>query len=248
MNKTTKIDKQKAIELRTEGKTYNEISALLGCSVDWCKRNLSQIAKTSNTQDDLIVSECLDKALSKQGITSSEIITTIKKHKPELQYSSYKQIEPIYKRIRRRILTNPNAIIRPYWMLPDTPTECYHSILQAVDLMDRRIDEEIEEIKLTHGLDDSYTKSLKHALYSLCQLGNLFSSIPSDVTASNIDDVINLLEERNSNDGGNQQYTTLHPIYISNKKCSEQDEIDALCFDANNENLAESIELQYFTE
>lgn len=40
------VDKQKALELREQGKSYAEISEELGCSIDWCKRNLKGIKGT----------------------------------------------------------------------------------------------------------------------------------------------------------------------------------------------------------
>ena len=41
----TKVDLALAIKLREEGLSYKQISAELGCSVDWCKRNLSSTTK-----------------------------------------------------------------------------------------------------------------------------------------------------------------------------------------------------------
>ena len=35
------FDKEKAKELRKQGKTYQQISEELGCSISWCKANLN---------------------------------------------------------------------------------------------------------------------------------------------------------------------------------------------------------------
>lgn len=35
-----RVDKELAVKLRTEGKTYPEIVSILGCSLAWCKLNL----------------------------------------------------------------------------------------------------------------------------------------------------------------------------------------------------------------
>lgn len=42
MNKH-KFDIEKAEELRTQGKTYRQISLEMGCSIAWCKKNLANI-------------------------------------------------------------------------------------------------------------------------------------------------------------------------------------------------------------
>ena len=39
------IDKQQAIILREQGKSYQEIAQQLGCSIPWCKANLKHVPK-----------------------------------------------------------------------------------------------------------------------------------------------------------------------------------------------------------
>lgn len=39
------IDRIKAEQLRTEGKSYPEIAEIIGCSVSWAKQNLSSVSK-----------------------------------------------------------------------------------------------------------------------------------------------------------------------------------------------------------
>lgn len=41
------VNKDEAIKLRLSGKNYQEISNMLGCSVDWCKVNLKGYKKPS---------------------------------------------------------------------------------------------------------------------------------------------------------------------------------------------------------
>jgi hypothetical protein len=40
-----KVDKAKAIELRNQGKTYLQITEILGCSMSWCKQTLKEFKK-----------------------------------------------------------------------------------------------------------------------------------------------------------------------------------------------------------
>jgi hypothetical protein len=41
----SKVNKTKAIQLRTEGKTYLQITEILGCSMSWCKQTLKEFKK-----------------------------------------------------------------------------------------------------------------------------------------------------------------------------------------------------------
>lgn len=47
------VDKEKAIQLRKQGKKYSEIATLLNCSVDWCKKNLKGIKKEVTIKETL---------------------------------------------------------------------------------------------------------------------------------------------------------------------------------------------------
>ena len=46
------IDKQRAVELKESGLTNKEIAQRLGCSEDWCKKNLKGIKKKDIKPED----------------------------------------------------------------------------------------------------------------------------------------------------------------------------------------------------
>ena len=185
------IDKQQAITLRQQGCTYNEIANTIGCSVDWCKRNLKEVKKNTNEAD--ILTDCLHKATSKIGITNTEIQSIIRQHMLELK--TYAQIEPIYKRMKRKIQQNKQAIIRPVWMIPDKAQQCFDSLLISVNNLDARIDDEVNMIRMELQLDKSYSKSIKYALFSLTQMGEAFTGRPIESVLSYIHSTIAKLNQ-----------------------------------------------------
>jgi len=187
------VDKQKAIKLRENGCTYTQISEQLGCSVDWCKRNLKGVKK--NTTEIDILSECMTLALSNTGITNNEIQYIITKHIPTL--TEYKDIEPVYKRIKRKIQQNKQAIIRPVWMNYKTPQTSFSSVLLSVNALNERIDDEINNIRRELQLGEEYTKPLKFAVFSLSQIGELFTGRPVDSVLSYLHDTIDKLQSAN---------------------------------------------------
>lgn len=75
--------KQRAIELRRKGLTYQEISSALdgAVSVDWCKRNLKGIQKEKVS--DACVLELIEKATRPEGMTVYEANAVMFKHNKE---------------------------------------------------------------------------------------------------------------------------------------------------------------------
>lgn len=60
------VDKNKAVELRNLGHNYQEISDKVGCSVDWCKRNLKGVTKGASLKEVIKLHEVYV-AYSKEG-------------------------------------------------------------------------------------------------------------------------------------------------------------------------------------
>lgn len=49
--KENMIDKALATNLRKQGNTYKNIASIMGCSVAWCKKNLSEVEVDSLEQN-----------------------------------------------------------------------------------------------------------------------------------------------------------------------------------------------------
>lgn len=114
--------REKAVELRKQGKTYKEIVQLLdgAVSLDWCKRNLKGVLKKEDNSACIAELELL--ASRPEGITEYEATGIIFKH--------FENATPNKVRyIKRVIKENPKLLIRPDWSDAEQPTESYRSIM-----------------------------------------------------------------------------------------------------------------------
>ena len=202
------INKEKAIDLRKQGHTYQQIADALGCSVDWCKRNLSKIPKNTKSID--VYALCRQKAQSRDGITNQEIQHNIRLCFPE--YTTYKQIEPEYKRIKRKLNQDKECVIRPHWMIPNKAQQCMSSLLMSVNALEDRINDEINTIRSELGLSDEYSRGLLYSLISLTSGGVLLHGRPVESIIDGLQHAIEKLEDRNNIGGAPfDTYNTMQP-------------------------------------
>jgi hypothetical protein len=194
------INKEKAIELRTQGLTYLEISKLLECSVDWCKVNLKGVPKKpKSTELKEIITDLVKRAKSKEGITSGCIRKETRKlygndfskEQNELEIKNMKSI-------RDKVKTHKDSVIRPYWLIPECSREVYHAVLRKLQERDEREQEDIDEIRSMFGMDESYSDSIAYALLSMSSNGSkiLKRSVVTEI--NRIGDIVDVLEERNT--------------------------------------------------
>lgn len=67
------VNYELAVQLRKQGMKYQEIANHLGCSLDWCKRNLKGIKKYPVIQGNSILSEKETKILSQIIVIRREL-------------------------------------------------------------------------------------------------------------------------------------------------------------------------------
>lgn len=127
--------KERAIELRLEGKTYKQIADALECvSVDWCKRNLKGLKPKAQGVSEEALQEVIKLATRPEGCTNYELNAVLFKYfeKGELQ-GDYMQG---YK--RRAKYRNKDCIFRPAWVSPTLPKQSQRLLyLMASDLFER---------------------------------------------------------------------------------------------------------------
>lgn len=114
--------KDKAFELRKQGRTYREIVELLdgGVSIDWCKKNLKGVLKKEDNA--ACIRELKEKASRPEGLTEYEATGIIFNH--------FENATPNKVRyIKRMVKKDPACLIRPDWTDTEHPTESYRSIL-----------------------------------------------------------------------------------------------------------------------
>lgn len=160
------IDKQKATLLREQGSSYQEIADELGCSLDWCKRNLQGISKNSKEKD--AIAQAIVLAQSTDGITNGEIRKLIYSIYPKENTEEYEEFEKkVISRFKVAIRKVDSTVIRPYWMHPQNAKQSVNLMLSAVDNLYMHLESEIDYIRKTLDYDESYDKSIRYALVKL---------------------------------------------------------------------------------
>ena len=144
-----KVDKNKATTLKEQGKTYVEIAAELGCSVDWCKRNLKEVVKNKEGKE--MLEKYILQSKSKQAITSGQIKKMLlEDFASEIETMSEKEVEDFLKAktiALKRKITEAGGIVRPQWMHPEYSRQSFRRVLDLVDEFDSRLYEMLEEMK-----------------------------------------------------------------------------------------------------
>lgn len=131
--------KQRAIELRRKGLTYQEISSALdgALSVDQCKRLLKGVKKEKT--NDPALEEIITLAVRPEGCTNYELTGVLYKYQVELKgdyMTSYK---------RKAKTRNKECLFRPGWMPATQPKLSVQRMnMMASDLFER-IQENVNE-------------------------------------------------------------------------------------------------------
>lgn len=194
------IDKEKAIELRREGFTYQQIAEDLGCSVQWCKTNLKDIPK--NTRELDLLKKCISLARRPEGMSTLDLRYNIIQHYPEFNSGEGLSEEglKLYKKLKIKIRENGGTIIRPAWLQPDNVDNIFKAVIQAVDNLDRRVDEEIQDVLRIISppeKDRNYVyKSLENQIFNLTHIGRYFSKKEVGAVISSLEATVVELRKR----------------------------------------------------
>ena len=173
------IDKEKAIDLRRDGLTYQQIAQIMGCSVQWCKTNLKDVPK--NTKELSLLEKCIIMAKRPEGMSTLDLRYRIIQDYPELNTEDGLTEDglKLYKKLKIKIRENGGTLIRPAWLKPDNVDSIFKAVIQAVDNLDRRVDEEIQDVLAIISppeKDRQYVyKSLENQIFNLTHIGRYFS-------------------------------------------------------------------------
>ena len=194
------IDKQEATKLREMGLGYKEIASKLGCSVQWCKVNLKDVQK--NTKESKLIEKCIALGLRPQGITTVEIRKALVSEYDVRDNDGGLTEEGLrlYKKIKTKVREKDGTIVRPAWMVPEHVDEVFKAVLQAVDNIDRRIDEEIVDVisvinPSKEDYDSTY-KSLQNQIFNLTYIGRSFSKKDYEGILSSLEEIVIELRKR----------------------------------------------------
>lgn len=131
------IDKQKAIELKESGLTNKEVAEVLGCSEDWCKRNLKGIKKKDINPEDLLYLQ--EKGKGKTCITTGEIYNKLLPVPDTKDQKKEKQLA--LRRTKDKLKEDKDVIIRQAWIHPERARFSYNNMLCYINDLNDRLDE-----------------------------------------------------------------------------------------------------------
>jgi len=133
--------KEKAIDLRRQGYTYQQIvSALDGAvSLDWCKKHLKGVGK--GEQSDKCVLEIIELAIRPNGVTDYEATGIVFKHHPNASKDKVRYIKTKAKK------QEPKCLIHAGWIDPMQPHKSHVSmnafVLHLMDQLDLMVEDYI---------------------------------------------------------------------------------------------------------
>jgi len=213
------VDKQRAQKMREAGHTYKHIAQTIGCSEDWCKRNLSTVVK--NTKDKEMLAQTILIAQSKEGITNQQIRNVIRSFYPTTFTKEDKLLEDkVFNKIKAQLRKEDNCIVRPYWMQPDKANESFIALMQSTKLVSDRIEEEVAYFIDLFDLDNSYANSVRWAIVSLTYAGSKFGTgTDAQSTIDNFERLVHELQNRN--------YTQQHVYNTYVSSCAPNNVIDS---------------------
>lgn len=188
------IDKEKAVALRKQGLSYAKIAEELDCSEIWCKVNLKNVEKGAKESD--VTKNLIRKSRTKEGVTSGEIKMALKESLPELLETT-KQETNAMRRFKSKITSKEGTCVRPYWMKPTEAPKAFQLVLQAVNNLDQRLYEDVQDIMQELNLDETYIDSITRAITQLSYGGSLLSPVNIRALCQSLEETANELERRN---------------------------------------------------
>jgi len=204
------VDKVKALELRESGLTYQQIADELKCSLDWCKRNLKGHCK--HTIERPTVQRLISSAKLKSGITSGDIKAQARALYPDdfVKGSGKKDEQAKHiKRIKAKVKKDKQALVRPYWLVPEDAKDIFHSMLRKLQQRDEQLQEDVDEIRQEFNLDSSYSDSLMYAMVTMSAKGSIIMKRSVVKEIDRLGEIVEELELRNNDKAKGKQVATV---------------------------------------
>lgn len=153
------IDKQKAIELKESGLTNKEIAQRLGCSEDWCKKNLKGIKKKDIKPEDFEYLKT--KGKGKSCITTGEIYNKLLPIPEDQDQKKAKKLA--LRRTKDKLKEDKEVIIRQAWIHPEQAKASYDSMVMYINMLNDNLNEYV----LSHLSESGFSKEeIDNSLYN----------------------------------------------------------------------------------
>jgi hypothetical protein len=215
---TPQDKKQQAIELRAAGQTYQQIAESTGYSVDWCKKNLKDVEKNKDEKE--AIKQAVKIAQSVTGITVAEIKYLVRSIYPQDGTKESQDMEEkAIKRFKAAIKKQPNTLIRPYWMQPENARISFNMLMSSVDNVMISLSEQVSYFRRELDLDSSYDLSIRYAIIKLLY-GSGLTPEGVETHCDRLNDIVLMLEERNSDTGTDEGMHFMHSINTYTQKCA----------------------------
>ena len=194
------VDKQKALELREQGKSYAEISEILGCSIDWCKRNLKGIKKKDIKDEDYL--GLVTKGRSRECITKGEIYSKLLIDNSEQDNLTKEEFMKSKKskgrRVKDRLSKEQGVIIRQAWIHPDRARYSFNNMLMYINMLNDVMDEYVRcHLREVGFKDDEHYNAVLAFLVLNSQFGQRIYKNYSQAIFESIEKAVDKVEERN---------------------------------------------------
>jgi hypothetical protein len=167
-NPVTEELRQEAIKLRTQGKSYPEISGILGLSRSWCAANLKVVRKATDES----YAKLSSKAKTKDGVARKEVALELGLYElPEKEHKS--KMKSAVEKIRK---SDKQNIVRPDWMHPRMALYVTNSVVSQSIEMEERLHEAACSIRqdmlssLTSEEDIALVPSVSKIKHTICSL------------------------------------------------------------------------------
>ena len=165
--------KLQAQELRTQGKSYEEISKALDVSLSWCWHNLKSVRSIEKE----VIDEIEKKSRTQKGVSKGEIARAIDQdQKPE---QLHKDVKKVAQRIKKRSKEN---IIRPNWMVPQFSVFMTEQVIQEAMAIEQRTHEYAYELHMLL-LDNATTQEEKEQVPSVLSIKSAICGMAQAMTS-----------------------------------------------------------------
>lgn len=161
-----------AQELRTQGKSYEEISKALQVSMSWCWHNL----KTVKTIGKEVIDELEKKSRTRKGVSKGEIAKAIEQDQNPEQL--HKDVKKVSQRIKKRSKEN---IIRPNWMVPQFSVFMTEQIVQEAMAIEQRTNDRAYELHMLL-LSNANTKEEEEQIPSVASIKSAICGMAMTMT------------------------------------------------------------------
>ena len=190
------IDKQKAVELKESGLTNKEVAQELGCSEDWCKRNLKGIKKKDIEPEDFEYLK--EKGKGKSCVTTGEIYNKLL---PIAEAQDIKKAKKLaLRRTKDKLKEDKEVIIRRAWIHPERARFSYDNMIMYINDLSDRMDEYVRMHLTECGFTkEEMTDSLYNSTLYFLVKNSIFSTVSNGYQQgifNAVDSSVERIEER----------------------------------------------------